>query len=397
MNRRYWPAALAILALLFFGSYLVYTQYLLRTMQSEARIHSEMYAQVQRGLTSIDEVAQTDAFFELQKSLISLGVPLILTDSAGNVTAKRNVPFDTTDTARLDRYVARLRARGRAIPLPYVGFVYYGQPPLVQWLQWVPWLQLGAGFLLIAIALAIVRSNVRAERERLWAAMARELAHQMGTPLSSLSGWIEVLQLPPAERAAMASEDRIGTVIGADVERLERVSRRFELIGKRPALQPTPVSDVVRELESYFRPRLPRLAGGVDLQVRIRHGVPVVHGNVVLLTWALENIVKNAIDALAGRAGRILVSAAGDHESVHIRISDNGPGIAAHVRDRIFEAGVSTKSSGWGVGLSLTRRIVEELHGGRITVHDRKRGGTTFDIQLPAEGRRLRRRWFESR
>jgi signal transduction histidine kinase len=212
-----------------------------------------------------------------------------------------------------------------------------------------------------------------------------------------LSGWIEVLQLPPAERATMASEDRIGTVISADVERLERVSRRFELIGKRPALQPTSVGDVVRELENYFRPRLPRLAGAVDLQVRIRHGIPAVHGNVVLLAWALENIVKNAIDALAGRPGRILIGAASDGESVRIRISDNGPGIAPHVRDRIFEPGVSTKSSGWGVGLSLTRRIVEELHGGRITVHDRRRGGTTFDIQLPAEGKRPRRRWFESR
>ena len=332
MNRRYWPAALAILALLFFGSYLGYTQYLLRRMQAEARIHSQMYADVLRGLTSIEEVDQTETFLDLQRSMFSLGVPMIVTDSAGNITA-----------------------------------------------------------------LAIVRSNVRAERERLWAAMARELAHQMGTPLSSLSGWIEVLQLPPAERAAMASEDRIGTVIGADVERLERVSRRFELIGQRPALHPTRVGDVVRELENYFRPRLPRLAGAVDLHVRIRHGLPAVHGNVVLLAWALENIVKNAIDALAGRPGRILISAAGDGESVLMRISDNGPGIAAHVRDRIFEPGVSTKSSGWGVGLSLTRRIVEELHGGRITVHDRKRGGTTFDIQLPAEGRRLRRRWFESR
>ena len=397
MNRRYWPAALAILALLFFGSYLAYTQYLLRRMQAEARIHSQMYADVLRGLTAIEEVDQTETFFDLQRSMFSLGVPMIVTDSAGNITAKRNIPFDTLDTAKLDQYVARLRARGRAIPAPFVGVLYYGQPPFVQWLQWVPWLQLGAGFLLIAIALAIVRSNVRAERERLWAAMARELAHQMGTPLSSLSGWIEVLQLPPAERAAMASEDRIGTVISADVERLERVSRRFELIGKRPALQPTSVGDVVRELENYFRPRLPRLAGAVDLQVRIRHGLPAVHGNVVLLAWALENIVKNAIDALAGRPGRILISAASDGESVRIRISDNGPGIAPHVRDRIFEPGVSTKSSGWGVGLSLTRRIVEELHGGRITVHDRKRGGTTFDIQLPAEGKRLRRRWFESR
>jgi signal transduction histidine kinase len=400
MNRRYWPAALAILALLFFGSYLAYTQYLLNRIQAEARIHSEMYAQVQRGITAPDDSAQiiqTNTFFELQRLLISLGVPLVLTDRSGAVVGARNLPFDSTDSGKRDRYVARLRARGRMIESSYGGTVYYGYPPIVQWLRWVPWLQLGGALLLITIALAIVRSNVRAERERLWAAMARELAHQMGTPLSSLSGWIEVLRLPTEERNAMATEDRIGSVMGADVERLERVSRRFELIGKRPALEPISVADVVHELEDYFRPRLPRLAGGVDLQVRIRYGLPRIRGNVVLLAWALENIVKNAVDALAGRTGRILISARGDTESVHVRISDNGPGIAPHVRDRIFEPGVSTKSAGWGVGLSLTRRIIEELHGGRITVHDRSRGGTTFDIQLPADGKRLPRRFFESR
>src|SRR5262245_49492482 len=138
MNRRYWPAALAILALLFFGSYLAYTQYLLNRIQAEARIHSEMYAQVLRGLTAPDDSAQavqTAAFFDLQASLISLGVPFVLTDKSGAVLAKRNLPFDSTDTGKLDRYVARLRARNRKIESPYVGTVYFGYPPIVQWLR----------------------------------------------------------------------------------------------------------------------------------------------------------------------------------------------------------------------------------------------------------------------
>ena len=180
-------------------------------------------------------------------------------------------------------------------------------------------------------------------------------------------------------------------MICADVERLERVSRRFELIGKRPALQRIEIGRVLHELEEYYRPRLPRLGGEIDLRVRVRQGLPAVQANAVLLVWALENIVKNAIDALAGRGGRILLSISGTDTHVHVRVSDNGPGIAPEVRRRIFEPGVSTKSSGCGVGLSLTQRIVEELHGGRITVHERKRGGTTFDIELPAAGHRLRR------
>jgi signal transduction histidine kinase len=237
-----------------------------------------------------------------------------------------------------------------------------------------------------------MRADMRAHRERLWSAMARELAHQMGTPLSSLAGWVEVLQLTAEERRAMAATDHIGRVMQADVERLERVSRRFELIGKPPALERVAVADVVDELVSYFRPRLPHLGKGITLRARVDRDLPSIRANQVLLVWALENIIKNAIDALAGRGGRISFmalrggtppAAGTDANSLHLVITDNGPGIAPAVRDRIFEPGVTTKAGGWGVGLSLSLRIVEELHHGRITVHGHPRGGTVFDVVLP--------------
>jgi signal transduction histidine kinase len=219
--------------------------------------------------------------------------------------------------------------------------------------------------------------------------MARELAHQMGTPLSSLEGWLEVLALPAGEREAFAEDEYIARVMSADIERLERVSRRFELIGKPPALDVVQMSDIVTELRDYFGPRLPKFGRGITLRARIEDALPPVRANRVLLAWALENVVKNAVDALGGRGGRIIVLAQqGDDGSVVVRIGDNGPGIPAALRDRIFEAGVSTKSSGWGVGLSLTRRIVQELHGGRITVHARRGGGTVFDIAIPAASAR---------
>ena len=168
------------------------------------------------------------------------------------------------------------------------------------------------------------------------------------------------------------------------VERLERVSRRFELIGKPQALEPVEVREVIHELEHYFRPRLPKLGHGIRLRTRLGRGIPLIRANGVLLAWALENVVKNAIDALAGRGGKILVAAHAQGGEVHVHIADNGPGIDPLVRDRIFEPGVTTKAGGWGVGLSLTRRIVEELHGGRIVVRPRSGGGTVFDIVLPA-------------
>jgi signal transduction histidine kinase len=206
----------------------------------------------------------------------------------------------------------------------------------------------------------------------------------MGTPLSSLSGWVEVLSLPPAERESFADDHHIAGVMAADVERLERVSRRFELIGKPQPLDAVALGDVVDELDRYFRPRLPKFGADISLRSRVQRGLPPVRANRVLLVWALENVVKNAIDALGGRGGHILMVAHRDQDRVHIKIADDGPGIPAAIRDRIFEAGVSSKRGGWGVGLSLTRRIVQDLHDGHIAVHSRRRGGTVFDISLPA-------------
>ena len=215
--------------------------------------------------------------------------------------------------------------------------------------------------------------------------MARELAHQLGTPLSSLAGWLEVLRLPQPERPGDLDEFDIATSIGEDLERLERISHRFELIGREPELEPLSVRQVVEDLEAYLQARIPRLARkGVDLIVDIPQGLPRVMGNEVLLIWALENVVKNALDALAGRGGKITIYAREVGGGwVSLRIRDTGPGVDPEIRDKIFEPGVSSKSSGWGVGLALSRRIVEGVHKGRIELLESVEG-TTFQIRLPA-------------
>jgi signal transduction histidine kinase len=399
MNRRSWPALLAVISLLVLGSYLVYTQYLVREIRREAAIHSQVYSIVQRGLAGGIEGGPLQALRELQAQLENLQVPIIVFDAAGEPAYTNNLPFESDLTtpqgvAEVREYAARLttrRPRNRA-PVQGGGSMVFGDPPVLNWLRYVPWLQVGAGVVVIIVALGIMRADIRAQRERLWSAMARELAHQMGTPLSSLSGWVEVLQLTADERTAMADTGHIGRVMQADVERLERVSRRFELIGKPPALERVEAAAVVNELISYFRPRLPHLGKGITLRARIDPDLPPIHANQVLLVWALENIIKNAVDALAGRGGRISFMAlhggkppasGSSRDSLHLVITDNGPGIAPAVRDRIFEPGVSTKAGGWGVGLSLSLRIVEELHHGRITLHNRPRGGTLFDVVLP--------------
>jgi signal transduction histidine kinase len=400
MMRRFWPALVAGISILLLGSYLLYTQRLVQQIRAEAAIHAQIYSIVQQGMLRVgEEGAAALALMDLQQQLGDLDVPIVAINAIGEPYAAENLPFDAdlaTAEGRdeLRQYAARLaaaRPRNRTV-VPGVGEIVFGDPPLLSRLRWVPYLQVGAGLVLILVASMIMRAHMRAQREQLWSAMARELAHQMATPLSSLSGWVEVIQLAAAERESMVSAERIGQVMQADVERLERVSRRFELIGKPQALELVSVRSVIDELVSYFEPRLPHLALGIRLRSRSGRNLPPIRADRVLLLWALENVVKNAIDALAGRGGRITLAArmgpapgriTGAQPFVHIVIADNGPGIAAPVRDSIFEPGVSTKSGGWGVGLSLSRRIVEELHQGRITVENRPRGGTVFYVMLP--------------
>jgi signal transduction histidine kinase len=403
MDRRPWLAALTLLSLTVFASFLLYIGRIIREVRAETALHTRMYALVQRGLLSLEPGADLEALLAVQATLTELGVPVVAVNVEGEPYAVANLPFEAdlgnpADRERVLAFARRLDRHNPAISEPGAGMIHFGAPPVVGWLRWAPWLQLGVVLVLGGVGWVLVRSAGRAERERLWAATARELAHQMATPLSALAGWVEVLRLPADERVELTTVERITEEIGIDVERLERVARRFELIGQAPALEPVAVGAVVREIESYFRPRLPSLQGGIRLRARVKHGLPPVRANRVLLVWALENLVKNAVDALAGRGGRIRIAAAVAAPGyVRLSVADTGPGIAPAVRDRLFQPGVTTKVGGWGVGLSLTWRIVEELHGGRISGRARRGGGTVFEIDLPvapeavAGGRRGRR------
>lgn len=391
MIRIKWPVALATLFVMLLGWYLVYMQSIFRSVEANAELLSLIYTEVQEGLTSDDPLKETQALLELQRIVRESGVPLVVMGPGDTVIHHVNLPFtvdaDTEEgQARIRAYVSVLDEQHDPIgDLAGPQHIHFGNSPEASSLQRVPYLQ-AAGLLLTAlIGFLVIRYQRRAEGEKAWTAMARELAHQLGTPLSSLAGWLEVLRLPPRDRPGDLDDLDIATSIGEDLERLERISRRFELIGTEPELESLSVRQVVFDLEEYLAARIPRLARkGVELLVDIPSGLPRVKGNEVLLIWALENVVKNALDALAGRGGKITIYArevGGDWVSVRIR--DTGPGVDPEIRDRIFEPGVSSKSGGWGVGLALSRRIVEGVHKGKIELLETV-DGTTFQIRLPA-------------
>lgn len=391
MLRIKWPIAVATLFVLLLGWYVVYTQQIVRALQANAATLTEIYSEVQEGLTSPDPGRADDALFRLQTIIRESDVPLVWTGPRDTILAVTNLPFEAEirtreGQERVKRYIQRLDARRPPVGDPTTGHVHFGDSPEVRRLRWIPWLQVGGLLLTVFVGFTMVRYQRRVESERAWTSMARELAHQLGTPLSSLQGWLEVLKLPPRERPGSLRESEVADAIEEDLDRLERISHRFELIGREPELEELSLRQVVQDLERYLAARLPRLGRGVDLVVDIPEGLPPVKGNEVLLIWALENVVKNALDALAGRGGKITIYAreVGDG-LVSLRIRDTGPGVDPEIRDKIFEPGVTSKSGGWGVGLALSRRIVEGVHGGRIELLGGLEG-TTFQIRLPRAG-----------
>jgi len=411
-----WPAALATLFVVLLGWYLVYTQTVVRALEADAQSLAQVYQLVQTAnaipdttaegtgeTIGLEEGAMAAALFELQRVVVRTGVPLVVTipkqgePGGDSVYAVENLPFEVAlDTpegqARVLEYAAWLDTQHDPVGDPTVQHLHYGNPPEVRRLRWIRWLQVAGLLLTVAVGFALIRSQHRAESERTWTSMARELAHQLGTPISSLQGWLEVIRLSPDERPGSIGEGEIAHSIEEDLERLERISHRFELIGREPELERVAVPDVVRDLKRYLSTRLPRFGPGVRLDLSLPTDLPEIKGNEVLLAWALENIVKNSLDALAGRGGviRIEGDARGDGQVV-LRISDDGPGVAPEVRESLFDPGVTTKSGGWGVGLALSRRIVEGVHGGRIELLDRPGPGATFQIRLPAADTRRSR------
>jgi signal transduction histidine kinase len=275
-------------------------------------------------------------------------------------------------------YVKVLDRQNPPVVEPGIGTVHYGDSRLITSLRFIPVLLALLLALLVAAGVYVILQRNRIDRERVWAGMARESAHQLATPLSSLAGWIELLNDHGSDGVISSAVNHMTH----DLERLERVSHRFERIGRPPRREKVDLGQLVVRVGGYFQARLPTLAHQVQLVASGGTEPVIVEGDEVLLEWALEVLVKNGLDALAGRGGRMyLTTKRLDPDRVRVRVADDGPGIPRELRSRIFEPGFSTKQSGWGIGLSLAKRIIEENHGGRLVLAPSEKGAT-FDVIL---------------
>jgi signal transduction histidine kinase len=369
-----------LLVVLLLAAYVLFSRRVVAELRADAGRSGQMYARVFRALADPREESGNAALLDLSQSIGALGVPVIVTDTAGRPTAISNLPFTAKiEDPKVLAYLKELDRLNPPVVEPGIGSVHYGDSRLTTSLRFIPALLVSLLAIVLAIGVYSVRTRSRADREHVWAGMARESAHQLATPLSSLSGWIELLR----ERAnddvsASAIEHMEG-----DLERLQRVSHRFERIGRPPRQEKLDLGALVTRVGAYFQARVPTLAHRVTIVASGGTDPIVIEGDEVLLEWALEVLVKNGLDALAGRGGRMyLTTKRLDPERVRVRVADDGPGIPRELRARIFEPGFSTKESGWGIGLSLAARIIQENHGGRLVLAPSEKGAT-FDVILP--------------
>jgi signal transduction histidine kinase len=378
--RRAAPVLVAVGIAALLISYVAYTQRVVTELRRDATRTARMIARIYSANTDTSGDAGRTAMLDLSRLIGEMGVPVIVTDAAGEPTAVQNLPFDPIqERERVRAFISRLDRENPPVIAEGIATVHFGHTPLVRWLRVIPALQalvLGVGLL---AGIALLRARARADRERMWSGMARESAHQLGTPLSSLNGWIELL-------SEEVSDGMAGVALGhmrADLERLERVAHRFERIGRPPRREPVDLGALVDGVAAYFRARVPTLAHSVTIRSERRGEPLVVQGDAVLLEWAIEALIKNAVDALAGRGGTVRVETepAPEH-GVLVRVADDGPGIPRDLRRRVFSSGFTTKDGGWGIGLSLARRIVEQGHGGTLTLVTDAEPGATFEIIL---------------
>lgn len=314
--------------------------------------------------------------------LNSASIPVLLADSGLRriLRADRFVAADLLDTTALIRRLAEVNPP-IALDLPDAGrrWILYDESLVLKQLRFFPVVQLLiiGGFLLLAYS--TFSAFRRSEQNRVWVGMAKETAHQLGTPLSALLAWVEVLRSEGVDEAVL-------TELGKDLDRLRTVTDRFSKIGSDPELKPGDLGGFVKETMAYLERRMPRgVAFGYDIDGA---GVQAAF-NPALFGWVLENLTKNAVDAMEG-AGRLDVALVREGGFVILDISDTGRGMSRRVQRQVFDPGFSTKARGWGLGLSLVRRIVKEYHGGQIVILRSEEGvGTTFRVSLPLVSERM--------
>lgn len=375
---------------------LFYTQNLVTKLQERERQTVKLYASSLEYAANSDNF-NTDVTFIFQNIIQRIDFPLILTNNSlpGSdsieIGGYKNIEFDSSLSNSQKKKILLSEVEklaGMHTPISVttpdgkvLQKIYYGDSSIVTQLRYYPYFQIAFAILFILIAYSSFSYIKRSEQSNIWVGMSKETAHQLGTPISSLMGWNEILKMNfnNPDKVLDTSEE-----IDSDLNRLNKITKRFSKIGSKPELKLESPYEIIQRVINYFQRRLPQLGKNVSITVEGDKDT-IANLNSELFEWVIENLIKNALDAIENKEGMIKFNLINHKKKIEIDVTDNGKGIEYKSRKDIFRPGYSTKRRGWGLGLSLSKRIIENYHSGKIFVKDSViNSGTTFKIVLPS-------------
>jgi two-component sensor histidine kinase len=391
-KKTYWKWYLAAAAVFIVSITLWYTKSLADKLSVREDQQAQQFAEALRNLakTNMDEGQRNcDCDVELHRLVITQNttVPAVLLDEGWNILEYRNIgdPAILLDTTTLRKELNRMAAVWSdtievSVPPYFRNYLVYSRSNLLTWLRWYPYIQLLLIGAFIAVGYIGFSASRKAQENRVWLGMAKETAHQLGTPITAIMGWVEAIKtLNETDANTLEMLDELNK----DVLRLELVSDRFSKIGSQPELSPENIYTALERNREYMQRRSPRKVS-YHFPNPAQEPAIYVMTNAHLFDWVIENLIRNSIDAMESGSGEIKAEVLLEGRHAIIDITDSGKGIPVGKHKTIFKPGYSTKTRGWGLGLSLSKRIVEQYHKGKITVKRSEPGkGATFSIRLP--------------
>ncbi|MEJ6735087.1 MAG: HAMP domain-containing sensor histidine kinase [Flavobacteriales bacterium] len=377
-QKKTWKTFLFLFAILIGVLSLMYTNQLVSNLDKEERKKIELWAEATYQLVN-SGIGPTNNILASRIIQENTSIPTILTNEVGEIIGERNLPKRKNQAAFLKMQLQLMKDQHEPIKIEakmnnkiiLTQYLYYKDSYILSQLRFYPFIQLASIVLFIIVAYLMFNRSRNSEQNLVWAGMAKETAHQIGTPLSSLMACVELLK--------SSNDSGIAEIIDKDVERLNTITERFSKIGSRPSLKKHNIFDLLQKNVDYLQNRL---SEKVQIKLNNNCNDATIPLNETLMEWVIENICKNAVDAMQGE-GTININVFSDKEFVKIEISDTGMGMTKNEFKQIFEPGFTTKKRGWGLGLSLSKRIVEIYHKGKIYVRSSEKNvGTTFCISL---------------
>lgn len=378
-KKKRWKQIIFIAAIIIGISSLLYTNKLVRQVSSEERSKVERWAEATRLFATNDDLGNEVNKFLNQVLAANNTIPIIVVDQEGNINIDGNIKYTAKNKEKvLARELEKMKDHQEPIVIPLGGgveqYLYYKESSLLVKLRYYPVFQMAVIILFIAISYIAFSSARNAEQNLVWIGMAKETAHQLGTPISSLIAWVELLK-------EENTDSKIITELVKDTDRLEKITERFSKIGSNPELYPENIFEVLDNSVQYLKSRVSKKIDIIqNFNGKDQLYIPL---SASLFSWVIENLVRNSVDAIENNQGVINIDLYDKENEVIIDVTDNGKGIAKSKFKTVFQPGFTTKKRGWGLGLSLSKRIIEIFHGGKIFLKNSEpRKATTFRIIL---------------